>query len=93
MTLAVKRPYSKYENAIFLKTGTIIERAFVTDDGKVEVLELKLKAVTVVSIYKPPVGAFCMHTRRTSKPKVVIGNFNSFSINWVYKESNLDEMH
>ena len=72
MTLAVKRSHSKYENAIFLKTGTIIERAFVTDDGKVEVLELKLKAVTVVSIYKPPVNAFCMHT----------ANFQTASSNW-----------
>ena len=90
MTLAVERPHSKYGRAIFVKTGTIIESTSVTEDGDVEVLELELKGVTVTSVYKPPVGAFRMHTLRTSKPQVVIGDLNSHSINWGYNESNLD---
>ena len=76
-TLAVERPHSKHGSAIFVKTGTIIETTSVTDDCDVEVLELEQKEVTVTSVYKPPVGAFRMHTLRTSKPQVVIGDFNT----------------
>ena len=82
MTLAVERPPSKYGSASFVKTGAIIESTSVTNDGNVEVSELEMKGVSVTSVYKPPVGAFCKHTMRTSKPQVVIGDFNSQSINW-----------
>ena len=90
MTLAVERPHSKYASAIFVKTGTIIESTSVTEDGVVEVLKLQLKGITVTSVYKPPVGAFRMHTLRTSEPQVIIGDFTSHSIKWVYNESNWD---
>ena len=60
------------------------------DDNDVEVLEVKLKGVVVISVYKPPGNAFQMRMLRTSKPQVVIGDFNSHSINWGYSESNLD---
>ena len=91
LTLAVEHPHSIYGSAIFVKTGTIVESTSVTDDSDVEVLELELKGVTVPLVYKPLVGAFRMHTLRTSKPQAVIGDFNSHSINWKYNESNLDE--
>ena len=90
MTLGVKRPHSRYRSAIFVKTGTIIESTSVTDDGDVEVLKLELKEVTVTSFNKPPVGAFRMRTMRTSRPQVVIRDFNSHSINYTFNESRLD---
>ena len=90
MTLAVEHPHSKYGSVIFVKTGTIIESMSVTEDGDVQVLELELKRVTVTSVYKPPIGAFRFHTLQTSKPQVVIEDFNSHSLNWGYNESNLD---
>ena len=82
MTQAVKRLHLKYDSAIFVKTGTIIESTYVTDDGDLEVLELEMKGVTVASVNKPPVGAFCMHTQRTSKPQIFIGDLISLIINW-----------
>ena len=64
MTLAVEHPHSKYGNAIFVKTGTIIELTSVTDDGDVKVLELELNEVILISICKPPVVHFaCTHCK------------------------------
>ena len=60
------------------------------DDNDVEVLEVELKSIAVTSVHKPPGNAFQMHTLRTSKLHVVIGDFNSHSINWVYSKSNLN---
>ena len=74
-----------------MKTGTIIESKSVTEDRDVEVLELKLKGVTVTSVYKPPVDASPMYTLQTSKLQVVIEDFNSHCINWGYNQSTLDE--
>ena len=90
LTIAAERRHSKYGSAIFVKTGTIIESTSVTGVGNVEVLELELKGVTAISGYKPPVGAFRMHTLKTSKPQVVVGNFNRHNMNWGNNESNLD---
>ena len=41
-------------------------------------------------LYAYVLNAFRMHTLRTSKPQVIIGDFNSHSINWGYNESILD---
>ena len=53
-------------------------------------MELELKGITVTAVYKPPVSAFRMHSLQTSKPQIVIWDFNSNSTNWGYSESNLD---
>ena len=73
-----------------MKTGTTIESTSVIDDNDAEVLEVELRGVAAISVNKPPGNAFQMHTLLTSKPKMIIGDFNSHSINWGYSESNLD---
>ena len=90
MTPAVERLHAKHESAIFVKTGITIESASVIDGNDVEVLEVKLKSVAVTSVYKSPGNAFQIHTLRTSKPQVAIGDFNNQIINWGYREFNLD---
>ena len=81
MTPAVERPHAKHGSAIFVKTGATIESTSTIDGNDVEVLEVELKGVAVTSVYKPPGNASQMHTLGTSKPQVVIGDFNRHSIN------------
>ena len=38
MTLVVGHPHEKYESAIFVKTGTIIESASIIDDNNIKIL-------------------------------------------------------
>ena len=90
MAPAVEPPHAKHGSAIFVKTGTTIESTSVIDDNDVKVLKVELRGVAATSVNKPPGNAFQMHTLLTSKPQMVIGDFNSHSINWSYRESNLD---
>ena len=59
------------------------------DGNDVEVLEVELKGVAVTSVYKPPGNAFQMHTLRTSKPQVAIGDFNNQIINWGFSTASI----
>ena len=81
MTPAAKYSRANYGSAIFAKTGTMIELTSVIDNNDVEVLEVESKCVAVTAVYKPPGNAFQMHTLNTSRLHVVIGDFNSHSIN------------
>ena len=84
MTLVVERPHEKYGSAIFVKTGTII------DDNNMAILTAETGGALITSVYKPPSRPYQMPLLHNSKPEVVIGDFNSHSVNWAYDDSNAD---
>lgn len=93
MTMAIERPHDKYGSAIFVRTGTVIEATSACDSQDIEILSVELKGAVVTSVYKPPAIPFTFLDPPAipqNKPKVVIGDFNSHSTQWGYKESNSD---
>ena len=84
MMLVIERPHEKYGSAIFVKTGTII------DNNNMAILTAETGGTLITSVYKPPSRPYQMPPLHNSKPEVVIGDFNSHSVNWAYDDSNAD---
>jgi len=93
MVLVAERPHRQYGSAIFVKAGSVIEAMSVSEDDDIEVLTIELSSVVITSIYKPPAATFkfpyCV-PKVQSKPQIIIGDFNSHSTQWGYKETNKD---
>ena len=93
MKLAIERPHEQYGSAVFVKPSAVIETTSKSDDNNIEILEVELSGVTVTSVYKPPGSPFAQNSLLdypNKKPRVIIGDFNSHSMQWGYKETNQD---
>ena len=93
MVLATERPHRQYGSAIFVKASSTIEATSVSEDDNIEVLTIELSSVVVTSVYKPPAADYkfphsALHVQK--KPHIIIGDFNSHSTQWGYKETNKD---
>ncbi|VVC36851.1 Hypothetical protein CINCED_3A001314 [Cinara cedri] len=88
MRMVIERPHKKYGSAIFVRPELEIVSVGLTEESDFEILTVETKYFTVTSIYKPPKKPFVFHkpenfnNRRT---KIVIGDFNSRSPAWGYK--------
>ena len=95
MVPAVERPHKMYGSAIFVKASYAIESSAVSEVDDIEVLTVELNSVIVTSVYKPPAVDFkfpqCIPFPQVpGKPQIIIGDFNSHSTRWGYKENNKD---
>ena len=93
MVLATERPHQQYGSAIFVKENSVIEVTSVSEDDNIEVLTVELSSVVVTSVYKPPAVNFKFLysvPQVHNKPQIIIGDFNSHSTQWGYKETNKD---
>ena len=86
MVLAIERPHRQYGSAI-------MEATSVSEDDNIEVLTIELSNVVIMSVYKPPTVDFKYPNSAPlahNKPQIIIGDFNSHSTQWGYKETNKD---
>ena len=93
MKLAIERPHEQYGSALFVKPSAIIETTSKTDDNNIEILTVELSGVIVTSVYKPPGSPFVYSDQLENpkkKPRLIIGDFNSHSTQWGYKETDKD---
>ena len=91
MTLIAERPHDQYGSAIFARNGLAVDKSYLSDINNIEVLSIDLMGITVSSVYKPPQEPFDLPGRATDgRMNVVIGDFNSHSISWGYREMNED---
>ena len=93
MVLAIERPHRQYGSAIFVKASLVMEATSVSEDDNIEVLTVELSNVVITSVYKPPTVDFKFPNSAPlahNKPQIIIGDFNSHSTQWGYKETNKD---
>ena len=93
MVLATEHPHRQYGSAVFVKTSIDIESTSCSVVNDIEILTVELSSVVVTSVYKPPPSAFVFHQTVPhvhSKPQIIIGDFNSHSTQWGYRETNKD---
>ena len=93
MVLATVRPHRQYGSAIFVKAGSDIAATAQSDANNIEVLTVELTSVVVTSVYKPPTVDFNFPQHvplKHDKPQIIIGDFNSHSTQWGYKDNNRD---
>ena len=90
MVHVVERPHG---SAIFVKASYAIESLAISEVDDIEVLTTELNNVIVTSVYKPPAVEFkfpqCI-LQVHGKLQIIIGDFNSHSTQWGYKETNKD---
>ena len=68
-----------------------MDKSYLSDINNIEVLSIDLMGITVSYVYKPPQEPFDLPGRATDgRMNVVIGDFNSHSISWGYREMNED---
>jgi len=82
----------KYGSAMFVKNVIIIKSIKIHKTGDIEVLTIDLWTILITSVYKSPNTLFkpfgmCNHDVQ-QKIRVVIGDFNCYSLSWSYKNMN-----
>ena len=96
MTMIVHHPSPVHGSAIYAKNPTTIDRSHDDTAHNVEVLRVETTQMTVISVYKPPPEPFSWpqqtlpDTTQTSRPVVVLGDFNSHNTIWGYEQNNSD---
>ena len=89
----MEHPHARYESTIFVKAGSAVECSSVSEVDNIEVLSVELSNAVIPSVYKPPkVDSKFPHCipQVPGKPQIIIGDFNSHSTQWGYKDSNKD---
>ena len=93
MVIVTERPHRQYGSAIFVNANPVIEATSVSDDDNIEILTVELSNVVITSVYKPPTTNFKFPQavpRIHNKPQIIIGDFNSHSTIWGYRDTNKD---
>ena len=75
---------------MFVKNSSIFESTSQISRNSIEMLSTTLNGLIITSIYKPSNELFCIKPVLTNKKKVFIGDFNSHSTTWGYKNTNND---
>lgn len=90
LTLIAEIPHLKHGSAVFARHDTPITLVSYSS-GPMEVITVELPSCTVTSIYKPPGSSFKFQEPQNFNNKavrIVIGDFNSHSINWGYIDTD-----
>ncbi|CAH1258394.1 Hypp2004 [Branchiostoma lanceolatum] len=91
MTLIVERPHDQYGSAILARDGLNADKFSLSDMNNIEVLSIDLLGIRVSSVCKPPAETFSLPKEATDgKLNIVIGDFNSHSTTWGYRQTNDD---
>ena len=88
-----EHPHRQYGSAVYVNTNLVIESTSCSVVDDIDILTVELSSVVVTSVYKPPPSAFVFHQTVPhvhSKPQIIIGDFNSHSTQWGYRETNKD---
>ena len=93
MDLAIERPHSQYDSAIFVTSGTIVNTTSLSDINNIEILRVEINGISVNSVFKPPGERFSFHQPLTpvgDQHQVIIVDFNSRISTWGYATTNTD---
>lgn len=91
MILVNERSHEKYGSAIFTKPDIPIITTAMTCEYDIEILTIELQSCTITSVYKPPAAEFIFtepSNFQSKNIKIVLGDFNSHSINWGYNTTD-----
>ena len=88
MELAIDKPHSQYGSAIYLTSGTTVNRTSLTDINNIEILGVDLNSLQTSS------KCHCITQPHTTppgcQPHVIVGDSNSHSLQWGYATTNID---
>ena len=93
MKLVADRPHEKYGSAILVKENMAVLNVWKNDEDDIEILTADTGKCIVSSVYKPPNEKFEWKSHPStdkSQARIVIGDFNSHSVNWGYAENDAD---
>ena len=92
MHLIIHRPSRVHGSAIYAREKSAIVQSDDLSYGEIEILQIKMKQITIVSVYKPPPVPFNWPANHNINNQVclILGDFNSHSTTWGYNETNTD---
>lgn len=91
MTLIAEIPHAKYGSAVFARPDIFIHSVSSTHEHNTEVITVDLGNCSVTAVYKPPRQPFQFAKPGNFKDHsnhIIVGDFNSHSINWGYGETD-----
>ena len=92
MHLVVYHASPVHGSAIYARDISIIMNSRDRSDEEIEILEVEMTHITIVSVYKPPLTPF--RWPKTVNPRnkalIAIGDFNSHNTIWGYTQNNKD---
>lgn len=90
MCFVAEMSHSKHGSAVFARPEIAVKSTSYTEDG-IEIISIKLDRYTITSIYKPPNQIFNFKKPKnfsSEETNIVVGDFNSRSINWGYIDTD-----
>ena len=94
MSLIVHHQSPVHGSAIYAKDPASIDRSFNDTAQDVEVLRVDTTQMTLISVYKPPPTPFNWPQNipmdQTTRPTMIIGDFNSHNTLWGYEQNDKD---
>jgi len=94
--MVVERPHQKYGSVIFVRSDINIISTNFTENKDIEILTVDIGKNTITSIYNLPSVEFeFIETKnfRSKDTKFIIGDFNSHSVQWGYRETDENGTH
>ena len=92
MNLIIHHGSRIHGSAIYARDTAIISNSEDMSNHGLELLKVETDNMTILSIYKPPPARFewPQVDNQSTKPVIVIGDFNSHNTIWGYAENNPD---
>ena len=88
MSLVVEHSHSKYDSAILIRNDLKVKKIYEGVQGTVELITIVMPGV-VHSVYRPPNDPFELSALgHRNLPHIVIGDFNSHSTTWGYRNTD-----
>ena len=79
-------PHEQYGSSLFIRNDAVCESFSTHTSGNIEIIQAQMNGLTVTSLYKPPNEEYSFGRTLSATPlNVVIGDFNSHSVNWGYR--------
>ena len=92
MHLIIHHPSRVHGSAIYAREKSSIIQSDDLSHGEIEILEAKMKQITIISVYKPPPVPFDWPINHNIDNQIclILGDFNSHSTTWGYSQTNTD---
>ena len=92
MHLIIHHPSRVHGSAIYAREKSAIIQSDVISHGDIEILQIKMKQMSIISVYKPPAVPFDwpMNHKIDNQACLILGDFNSHNTTWGYNRTNTD---
>ena len=90
MHLIIHHPSRVHGSAIYAKDKSTIIQSDDISHGEIEILQVKMEQITIISVYKPPPIPFDWPINHNIDNQIclILGDFNSHSTTWGYSHTD-----